>query len=200
MLKRLWVVGLISVIGLSLTGCSHSEVPTLRERARQAWGQVINLYLERATQVEPLVEGVQERAPLESEVLDEAVAARQGALSVMADDGSIADGERFRTYAAAQRRLSIAIGELYETIERYPEITGDSEFMDRLRAFQELVGRLVVARSDLISAVRSYNEELTRIPDRWIAAVSTRMLGPSMPSPVPNWNVRLLGCDRYSNT
>ena len=171
MLRRFWTVGMIGAFCFILAGCGHSDVPTLREHARMAWRQVLGLYMERATQVGPLVEAVRERAPLESEVLNEVAAARDGVLAVVGDDGSIADGERFRTYATAQRRLSIAVGRLYETMERYPEVMADSELMSHVRTFQQLEDRLVVARSDLISAVRSYNEELTRAPDRWIAAV-----------------------------
>jgi LemA protein len=170
MLKRVWTLSLIGAIGLMLAGCGHSDVPALRERARMAWHQVLSLYMERATEIGPLVEKVRERALPEREMLNEVLAAREGVLAVVGDDGFIADGERFRTYAAAQRRLSIAIGRLYEAIARYPEITGDSELMNQLNAFKQLEDRLVVARSDLISAVRAYNEELTRVPDRWIAA------------------------------
>ncbi len=168
--KRMFLVGVVSLIGFLQAGCD-SDIPQFRERARLAWGQVLTLYLERVHKVEPLVGIVQRRIPSERELLDEVAAARDDVLAVVADDGSIADGQRFRTFARAQRRLSAAIAQLYATAERYPDIAADSGFMDQIRALQQLEDRIVIARSDFISAVRSYNAELQEVPDRWIASI-----------------------------
>ncbi|MXQ12664.1 LemA family protein [Microvirga makkahensis] len=170
MIKRLFLIGVVSSIGLLQAGCD-SDAPQFRERARLAWGQVLTLYLERIHKVEPLIEIVRQRVPSERELLAEAAAARDEVLAVVADDGSIADGQRFRTFARAQRRLSAAIAQLYAMVQRYPDIAGDTEFMNQIRSLQQLEDRIVIARSDFISAVRLYNAELQEIPDRWIASI-----------------------------
>jgi LemA protein len=121
--------------------------------------------------VPPLVEAVRRQAPGEREVLDEVMAARDEVVAILNADGFIAEPERFRRYVEAQRRLSAALGNLYETIERYPELTGDTRFASHLAEFQRLEDRIVVARSDLISAVRSHNEELRAFPEGWVAAI-----------------------------
>lgn len=156
---------------LMLTACDHDDVPVLRERAQQAWSAVQSHYRQRADQVPQLVEAVRRAAPAEREVLDEILAARDDVATILNADGFIADPQRFRQYVKAQRRLSAALGKLYETVERYPELTGDTRFAEQLSEFQRLEDRIVVARSDLIAAVRAHNQELRTFPDGWITAI-----------------------------
>jgi LemA protein len=156
---------------VSVAACDHGDVPALRERAQQAWSEVQNQYRQRAEQVPPLVEAVRKKAPNEREVLDEVMAARNEVVAILNADGFIAEPERFRHHEEAQRRLTAALGTLYDAAEHYPELTGDTRFATQLKEFQRLEDRLVVARSDLISAVRAHNEELRGFPDGLVAAI-----------------------------
>ncbi len=171
MIKRLGPWSLAVGLMLGVAACDHDDVPALRERAQQAWSEVQTEYRQRADQVPALVEAVRRQAPAEREVLDEVMAARDQVMAILNADGFIAEPDRFRHYVQAQRRLSAALGSLYETIERYPELTGDTRFTTQLAEFQRLEDRIVVARSDLISAVRAHNQELRAFPDGWIAAI-----------------------------
>jgi LemA protein len=155
----------------SVTACDHGDVPALREQAQLAWSEVQNQYRQRADQVPPLVDAVRAKAPAEREVFDEVMAARDEVVAILNADGFIAEPERFRHYVQAQRRLSAALGALYEAIERYPELTGDTRFAKQLTELQRLEDRIVVARSDLISAVRAHNQKLHEFPDRWVVAL-----------------------------
>ena len=130
-----------------------------------------NQYRQRADQVLPLVEAVRKKAPTEREVLDEVMAARNEVVAILNADGFIAEPERFRHHEEAQRRLTAALGTLYDAAERYPELAGDTRFATQLKEFHRLEDRLVVARSDLISAVQAHNEELRGFPDGWVAAM-----------------------------
>jgi LemA protein len=160
-------------VGLTLmvVGCGPGDVPSLRERAQQAWSEVLSEYQQRADQVPPLVDMVRRKAPGEREVLDAVMAAHDEVVAIRNADGFLAEPERFRSYERAQQRLSDALERLYATIKRYPELTGDTALQTRLREFQRQEDQLVVARSDLISAVRAHNEELGRFPGRWVAGI-----------------------------
>ena len=171
MLTHLGRLSLAAGLVVSVAACDHGDVPALRERAQQAWSEVQNQYRHRADQVLPLVETVRKKVPTEREVLDEVMAARDEVVAILNADGFIAEPKRFRHYEEAQHRLSAALGTLYEAIERYPELTGDTRFATQLEEFQRLEDQLVVARSDLISAVRAHNEELRGFPDGWVAAI-----------------------------
>jgi len=155
----------------SVGACGHGDLPALRERAQQAWSEVQAQYSHRADQVPPLVEAVRRTAPAEREVLGEVMAANDEVVAIRNADGFLAEPERFRRYEQAQQRLSEALDRLYATIKRYPELTGDTAMQNRLREFQRQEDRLVVARSDLIGAVRAHNQELRRFRDGWVAAM-----------------------------
>lgn len=171
MLQRVGRWCLAAGLLLALAACDHGDVPGLRERAQQAWSEVQNQYRQRADQVPVLVEAVRRRAPTEREVLAEVMAARDEVIAILNADGFIAEPDRFQHYEHAQRRLTAALDGLYKAIERYPELTGDTSFARQLADFQAREDRLIVARSDLISAVQAHNEELREIPDRWLAAI-----------------------------
>ncbi|KFG68143.1 hypothetical protein JH26_18115 [Microvirga sp. BSC39] len=155
----------------SVVACDHGDVPALRERAQQAWSEVQSLYRQRADKVPQLVEAVRRQAPAEREVLNEVMAARDEVIAILNADGFIAEPERFRHYEEAQHRLTAALATLDDAAERYPELTGDTHFATQLAEFLRLEDRLVVARSDLISAVRAHNQELRGFPDGWVAAI-----------------------------
>ncbi|MFL5512330.1 MAG: LemA family protein [Gemmatimonadales bacterium] len=156
---------------LGVIACAPGDVSGLRERAQQAWSEVLSEYHQRADQVPPLVEVVGKKAPGEREVLGEVMAAHDEVVAIRNADGFLAEPERFRHYEQAQQRLSNALETLYATIKRYPELTGDTAVQNQLRGFQHQEDQLVVARSDLISAVRAHNEELHRFPDGWLVAL-----------------------------
>jgi LemA protein len=158
-------------LALSVVACAPRDVSGLRERAQQAWSEVLSQYQQRADQVPPLVEAVRRKAPGEREVLGEVMAAHDEVVAIRNADGFLAEPERFRHYEEAQQRLSVALERLYATIKRYPELTGDTALSNRLREFQRLEDQLVVARSDLIGAVRAHNDELGRFPGGWVAAI-----------------------------
>jgi len=124
-------------------------------------------YSQRADQVPPLVEAMRKTAPAERVGLAEVMAAHDEVVAIRNADRFLAEPERFRHYEQAQQRLSDALERLYATIRGYPELTGDTALQTRLREFH----RLVMARSDLIGAVRAYNEELRRVPDGWLVAL-----------------------------
>jgi LemA protein len=168
---RLGIWSLALGLTFSVMGCGPGDMPGLQERAQQAWNDVLAQYQQRADQVPPLVEAVRKKAPAEHEVFTEIMAAYDEVVAIRNADGFLAEPERFRHYEQAQKRLSAALDTLYRTIERYPELAGDTALSNRLREFQRLEDRLVVARSDLISAVHVHNEALRRFPNRWLVAL-----------------------------
>jgi LemA protein len=166
---RAWSLALSLTLGVM--SCAPGDVPSLRERAQQAWNEVLHEYHQRADQVPLLVEAVRKKAPVEREVLDAVMAAHDEVVAIRNADGFLAEPERFRHYEQAQQRLLDALERLYTTIKRYPELTGDTALQNRLHDLQRQDDQLVIARSDLIGAVRAHNEQLGRFPGGWIAAI-----------------------------
>ena len=155
-----------------LSGCGAiNRVPTLEEQAKSSWSEVQNQYQRRADLIPNLVETVKGYAKQEQETLTRVVEARAKATSVTIDASTITDPEKFRQYQDAQNQLSGALGRLLSTVEAYPDLKSNQNFLALQSQLEGTENRITVARRDYIGAVRAYNTEVRTIPGRWIAAV-----------------------------
>ena len=74
-------------------------------------------------------------------------------------------------FQEAQNQLSGALGRLLATVERYPELKSNANFLALQTQLEGTENRIAVARRDYIEAVRADNTELRTIPGRWIASI-----------------------------
>lgn len=169
-MRRLAAPLLAALLGLALAGCGVNNVPTLEEAAKARWSEVQNQYQRRADLIPNLVETVKGFAAQEREVLTAVVEARAKASSVKVDASTITDPAKFKEYQDAQNQLSGALGRLLVTVERYPDLKSNQNFLALQSQLEGTENRIAVARRDYIGAVQSYNTEVRTIPGRWIAA------------------------------
>jgi LemA protein len=169
---RLKLTSLAVALGLGLSGCgSINAIPTFQERAKSAWSEVQNQYQRRADLIPNLVETVKGFAAQEREVLTQVTEARSRASQVKVDASTITDPQKFKEYQDAQNQLSGALGRLLVTVERYPELKSNANFLALQSQLEGTENRIAVARRDYIESVRAYNTEVRTIPGRWIAAL-----------------------------
>ncbi|WP_407524971.1 LemA family protein [Methylobacterium oryzisoli] len=163
-------LALVAVAG-GLSGCGAiNRVPTLEEQAKSAWSEVQNQYQRRADLIPNLVETVKGYAQQEKDVLIGVTEARAKASSVKVDASTVSDPQKFKEYQDAQNQLSGALGRLLVTVERYPDLKSNQNFLALQSQLEGTENRIAVARRDYIGAVQSYNTEVRTIPGRWIAA------------------------------
>jgi LemA protein len=166
---RLSLTGLILAFGLS--ACGINNLPTLEEQARAAWSEVQNQYQRRANLIPTLIESVKGFAQQEREALTQVAEAHTRATQVQVDASTVADPEKFRQFQEAQNQLSGALGRLLATVERYPELKSNANFLAVQSQLEGTENRIAVARRDYITAAQAYNTELRTIPGRWIAGI-----------------------------
>ena len=159
-----------AILSLLVAGCGINNVPTLQERAKAAWSEVQNQYQRRADLIPNLVETVKGYAKQESEVLTQVTEARAKATSVRVDASTITDPAKFKEFQDAQAQLSGALGRLIASVEAYPDLKSNQNFLALQSQLEGTENRIAVARRDYIGAVQAYNTEITTIPGRWIAA------------------------------
>jgi LemA protein len=163
---------LAALVASGLTGCAAvNTIPTLEERAKSAWSEVQNQYQRRADLIPNLVETVKGFAQQEREVLTQVIEARARATQVQVDASTVTDPQKFKEFQDAQNQLSGALGRLLVTVERYPDLKSNANFLALQSQLEGTENRIAVARRDYIETVRAYNTELRTIPGRWIAAV-----------------------------
>jgi LemA protein len=160
------MAALIAVLGLgvALAGCGINAVPTLEEQAKGAWSEVQNQYQRRADLVPNLVETVKGFAQQEREVLTQVIEARARASQVKVDASTVTNPEQFRAFQDAQNQLTGALGRLLVTVERYPELKSNANFLALQSQLEGTENRIAVARRDYIETVRAYNTEVRTFP------------------------------------
>ncbi len=163
-LRRPLAVAALALLGLALAGCGYNNVPTLEEKAKASWGEVQNQYQRRADLIPNLVETVKGYAAQEREVLTAVVEARAKASQVKVDASTITDPVKFKEYQDAQNQLSGALGRLLVTVERYPDLKSNQNFLALQSQLEGTENRVAVARRDYIQAVRDFNTEIRTFP------------------------------------
>jgi len=170
--SRIRMVLAALVIAAPLAGCGQiNAVPTYEAQAKAKWAEVQNQYQRRADLIPNLVATVKGYATHEQETLTQVVEARAKATQVKVDAATITDPEKFKQYSQAQSELSGALSRLLVSVERYPDLKANQNFLALQSQLEGTENRISVARRDYIEAVRAYNTELTTIPGAWVAKI-----------------------------
>jgi len=156
----------LMIAGLALVGCGINTIPTLQERTKASWSEVLNQYQRRADLIPNLVETVKGYASQESKVLTEVIEARAKATQVQLPPDILTNPDAFKKFQDAQNQLSGALGRLLAVTENYPDLKSNQNFLALQSQLEGTENRIAIARRDYISAVRAYNTELTTFPGR----------------------------------
>ncbi|WP_188607960.1 LemA family protein [Chelatococcus reniformis] len=160
------------MLSLPLAGCGAiNAVPTMEQQAKAAWSEVQNQYQRRADLIPNLVETVKGYAQQEQETLTQVIEARAKATQVQVDASTVTDPAKFKQFQDAQNNLSGALSRLLVSVERYPDLKSNQNFLALQSQLEGTENRIAVARRDYIEAVRVFNTEITTIPGAWIAKI-----------------------------
>ena len=166
--SRARLFALAVVLPLGLNACGYNTIQSYDEQAAQA-KQNIDAQLQRRADLIPnLVNTVKGFAAQESEVLTAVTQARAGLVGALQKPGGSDPAE----LANANQQLTTSLGRLNVTVEAYPELKSNENF---LRLQDELTGtenRIAVSRTDYNGAVRLYNEYIRKFPAVMTAKVT----------------------------
>ena len=162
---------LLPLVALLLAGCGINDVPEKRNTVDASWAQVQNQYQRRADLIPNLVRTVEGYANQEREVLREVTEARSRASSIQLSADDLNDPAKVAQFEAAQEQLSGALSRLLVTVERYPDLKSNQNFLALQSQLEGTENRIAVARQDYIRTVQDYNREFMVLPDRWVASI-----------------------------
>jgi LemA protein len=161
---RLRIPLLVTLLGVLVSGCGVNNIPSFEEKSKANWSDVQNQYQRRADLIPNLVETVKGYATQEREVLTQVTEARAKASQIKVDASTVTDPAKFKQYQDAQNALSGALGRLLVTVERYPDLKSNQNFLALQSQLEGTENRIAVARRDYIESVRAYNTELKTFP------------------------------------
>jgi LemA protein len=169
---RIAIVALSTALAATLSACGAlGSLPALEERARAAWSEVQTQHQRRSEFVTRVSDGLRALAPREREILADLTQAHERVNGLPVDAAIITDEPKFREFHEAQSRLSVALGRVFATVERYPELKSNANFAAIQKQWEGIENRVAVATRDYDAAARAHNRELRAIPGRWIAAM-----------------------------
>ena len=152
------------VAALSLTACGINSVPTAEENAKAKWADVENQYQRRADLVPNLVATVRAGAASEEKILTQVTEARAKATSIQISAADVTDPDKIAAYQAAQGQLSQGLGRLLASVEAYPDLKSNQNFLALQSQLEGTENRIAVARRDYNEAVQAYNTTIRTFP------------------------------------
>ena len=160
------LVGTIAVViaAQSVAACGYNTIPTKQERAEAAWADVQSQYQRRADLIPNLVATVQGSAIQERTTLTQVIEARARATSVQVTPETLSDPAAFQQFQAAQGQLTSALSRLLVTVEAYPQLQANQNFLQLQSQLEGTENRITIARRDYNEAVRDYNTSLRTFP------------------------------------
>jgi len=172
LLIALAVIGLIAVgVVVWAIGVNNSLVQTEQD-VNEKWAQVQNVYQRRADLIPNLVETVKGFATQERTVLEEVTRARASATSIQRTRGALNDPQAMERFQAAQQQLTGALSRLMVSVERYPELKSNQNFLALQTQLEGTENRIAVERRRFNESVREYNTRLRLFPGSIVANVN----------------------------
>ena len=156
---------LAPLAAVSLAGCGINSIPTAEENAKGKWANVQADYQRRADLIPNLVETVKGFAKQESSVLIQVTEARAKATSVQVNAADLTDPAKVAAFQQAQGQLSGSIGRLLASVEAYPDLKSNSNFLALQSQLEGTENRINISIKDYNLAVQSYNTTIRTFPD-----------------------------------
>jgi LemA protein len=164
------IVAVIAIIFFWYQGTYNSLVKA-DEQVGAQWGNVESQYQRRADLVPNLVATVKGYAEHEQSTLEGVVEARAKATQVTIDPTNLNE-QTMAQFQQVQGELGSAINRLLVSVEAYPDLKANQNFMDLQSQLEGTENRIATERMRFNEAAQSYNTLVRRFPNNIIAGMS----------------------------
>ncbi|MEJ2585182.1 MAG: LemA family protein [Robiginitalea sp.] len=168
-----WLIPLIIilVVGIGVyqwaVGFNNTAVE-YEANAKTAWSNVESSYQRRNDLIGNLVKTVQGAADFERGTLTDVIEARAKATATNIDANNLTP-ENIAAFQQAQTGLSSALSRLLVTVERYPDLKANQNFLELQSQLEGTENRINVARDRYNEAVNIYDIHTTKFPNKILA-------------------------------
>lgn len=142
----------------------------LKEASTKSWANVESSYQRRNDLIDNLVKTVQGAADFERGTLTDVIEARAKATSVTIDPTNITP-EQLAKFNEVQGGLSGALKSLLVTVERYPDLKANQNFLELQSQLEGTENRINVARDRFNTSVEPYNNHIKTFPNSVLAGL-----------------------------
>jgi LemA protein len=166
-LKWLIPVGLIGIFIFSVYGWVvgfNNRAVTLKEDSKASWGNVESSYQRRNDLIGNLVNTVSGAANFEKSTLTAVIEARAKATSVTIDPSNVSP-EQLVEFQNSQTGVSSALSRLLVSVERYPELKANQNFLNLQTELEGTENRIKISRDRYNESVNPYNVLILSFPN-----------------------------------
>lgn len=149
---------------------TYNGLVTADEGVKAAWSQVENVYQRRADLIPNLVATVKGYASHESSTLEAVIEARAKATQVTVDPDKLTE-ESIAAFQSAQSELGNAIGRLLVSVEQYPDLKANQNFLELQAQLEGTENRITVERQKFNDTAKAYNTQVRSFPANIIASM-----------------------------
>lgn len=166
-----WIIAAVVIIGMYsyVKGINNTAV-TLDQNVQEAWGNVQTSYQRRNDLIGNLVKTVKGAADFEKSTLEAVINARAKATSTTIDPSNITP-EQLAAFNQAQGGLSSALSRLLVTVERYPDLKANQNFLKLQDELASTENQILTARTRFNEAVKPYNNHIKVFPNNLFAGL-----------------------------
>jgi len=164
------IIGII-VVGLYSWGKNFNNTAVeLNENVSEAWGNVETAYQRRNDLIGNLVNTVKGAADFERGTLTDVIEARSKASQTNIDPSNLTP-EQLQQFNEAQGGLSSALSRLLVTVERYPELKANQNFLKLQDELTSTENTIQTQRTRYNQAIKPYNNHVKKFPNSILAGL-----------------------------
>ncbi len=180
MKKKFWLIGcggvaavviILAIIIFSWGSGIYNNMVTLEESVTQGWSQVENQYQRRMDLIPNLVNTVKGAADFEKETFTAITEARSKVNQINVSSDMLENPQMFQQFQAAQSQLGSALSRLLVTVENYPQLKANENFLQLQAQLEGTENRISVERRKFNQTVQQYNTTIKRFPGKFLAGI-----------------------------
>lgn len=163
-LIALIVIAIIGFISYSYLKGINNTAFTLEQDVKESWGNVETSYQRRNDLIGNLVKTVKGAADFEKSTLEAVINARSKATGVTIDPTNITP-EQLQQFNQAQGGLSSALSRLLVTVEKYPDLKANQNFLKLQDELVSTENQILTARTRFNEAIKPFNNHVGVFPN-----------------------------------
>ncbi|WCM41627.1 LemA family protein [Flavobacterium sp. CBA20B-1] len=164
---------IIAVVAIGIyswvKGVNNTAV-TLNENIKESWGNVETAYERRNSLIENLVNTVKGAADFEKSTLEAVINARSKATQTTVDASNVTP-EQLAAFSQAQSGVNSALSRLLVSVERYPDLKANQNFIKLQDELVSTENQILTARTRFNEAVKPYNNHIKVFPNNLLAGI-----------------------------
>lgn len=170
--RNVVLIGIAAIVLILLVwGCNgQRSLVKADEQVANDWNDVQAAYQNRADLVPNLVNTVKGAADFEKSTLTAVIEARAKATSINLTADQLTP-ENMQKFQDAQAQMSGALSRLLVTVEQYPDLKANQNFLDLQHKLDGIEGDIRNARMKFNKSVNTYNVKVRSFPNNVLAGM-----------------------------